>query len=337
MTKVYQDQQAINKQFGRSNLLVLMVPNTSTVKEKQLSDKLENQNFVKSVICYANKIPQGIPESFVPKSITELLHTKNYARLMVYTKTKDESPAAFRCADQVQSIMKSYYPQGSYIVGPTTFAQDIKTTINSDYNKVDAISILTVALVILVNFRSLLLPILLLVPIEIAVFINMVFPFLAGNKLMFVGYMVVGCIQLGSTVDYAILLTNNYLEYRTLMNRKEATIKSISNTLEPLLTSATILTLVGYTLYRTSSTAAIADIGHLIGRGTILSLLLVVTVLPSLLYIFDKPIMNNMARIQRMHERAKARRQQRKDKIFRKLKSTRTGLKTISLRNQGGN
>lgn len=305
-TKVYEDEQAINKVFGRSNLLLALVPNTSVATEKQLSDALKNQSYVKSVTSYANTVPEGIPESILPESLTSQLHTKNYARILVYTATKDESTAAFQDADAIQAIVKKYYPANAYVVGPTTFTQDIKSIITSDFEAVDALSILMVAIVILIDFRTILMSILLLIPIEIAVFINMTFPYLVGDKLMFIGYMVVSCIQLGSTVDYAILLTNNFVEYRSTMDRKKATIEAIANTTEPLLTSATILTLAGYSMYKASTIGAIADIGHLIGRGTLLSLLLVVTVLPALLYIFDKPIQNHMARLQRAKEKARA-------------------------------
>ncbi len=323
-TKVYEDEQAIDKQFGRSNLILALVPNTSTVTEKALSDALHDLSYTKSVTSYANTVPQGVPESILPGSITSQLHTEKYARILVYIKSKDESALAFQSSDEIQSIVKKYYPEHSYVVGPTTFTQDIKDTITSDYDAVDAISILTVALVIMLNFHSLLLPVLLLVPIEIAVFVNMLFPYLVGDKLMFIGYMVVSCIQLGATVDYAILLTNNYMEYRTRLDRREATIEAIANTTEPLLTSATILTLVGYALYKTSTIGAIADIGHLIGRGTMLSLLMVVTVLPSLLYLFDKPIMKNMQRLISLRERAKMRHISRRNLIIGKIQS---GLK----------
>ncbi len=336
-TKVYSDEQAIDKQFGRSNLLLVLVPNTSVSREGELSDALEDLNVTKSVTSYANKIPQGIPQSILPNSVTELLHTKNYARILVYTRTKDESTLAFQASDQIQSLVKKYYPDGSYVIGTTPVTQDIKSTITSDYDLVDSISILAVALVVMLSFRSALLAVLLLVPIEIAVFVNMMFPYLVGDKLMFIGYMVVSCIQLGATVDYAILLTNNYMEYRARMDRREATITAIANTMEPLLTSASILTLAGYTLYKTSSVGAIADIGHLIGRGTILSFLLVVTVLPSLIYIFDKPITKHMARMQRLREKADAKRARRRQAIVERLKNSSVGMKLLEQSNQGGN
>jgi hypothetical protein len=120
------------------------------------------------------------------------------------------------------------------------------------------------------------------------------------------GYVIVSCIQLGATVDYAILMTNNFMESKARLGRKEATIDAIATTTPPLLTSATILTMVGYILYFTSSISAIADIGHLIGRGTMFGFILVITVLPALLYIFDKPVQKHMARMERLREKKEA-------------------------------
>jgi uncharacterized protein len=318
-TKVYDDEQAINKQFGRSNMLLVLVPNTSNVTEKKLADELEDLSYTKSVTSLANTLPQGVPESIIPSSITSELHTKNYARILVYIKTKDESSLAFKSSDEIQSIVKKYYPNNSYLVGTTPFTQDIKTTITSDYDFVDMLSLLSVAIVVMITFRSVLIPVLVLIPIEVAIFLNMLFPYLTGNKLIFLGYVIVSCIQLGATVDYAILMTNNYMESRSHLDRKEATIDAIATTTPPLLTSATILTAVGYILYYTSSITAIADIGHLIGRGTAISLILVVTVLPALLYVFDKPITNHMARMDRLHEKALRSHLERKERIIGKI------------------
>ena len=293
-TKVYEDEQAINKQFGRSDLMLVIVPNTSIVKEKELSQELKDRPYIKSVTSLADTLPEGVPESFLPESTVSQLHTRNCARMLVYTRTKEESAAAFEASDEIQSIVAKYYPKNSYVVGTTPFTQDIKETITSDYSFVDALSLLSVAVVVMITFRSFLIPILILIPIEVAVFINMLFPFLYGEHLIFMGYIIVSCIQLGATVDYAILMTNNYLECRGQLDRRGATLKAIAITTPPLLTSATILAGVGYVLKMTSSIRAIADIGHLIGRGAILSLFLVVSMLPALLYVFDGPISRHM-------------------------------------------
>ncbi|WP_283606369.1 efflux RND transporter permease subunit [Faecalispora anaeroviscerum] len=321
-TKVYLDDQAITQQFGRGNLMLVLVPNTSVVTEKALCDKLEDLEYVKSVTAYANIVPQGIPETILPESIVSQVHTKNYARLMVYVRSKEESSFAFQCSDEIQALVQSYYPTGSYVVGMTPYAQDIKSTIVSDYSFVDFLSLLSVAIVITLSFHSILIAILVIIPIEIAVFVNMLFPYLTGVQLIFMGYIIISCIQLGATVDYAILMTNNYLESRETMDRREANIHAVAMTTEPLLTSAVILTMTGYTLYYTSTIGAISDIGHLLGRGTILSLLLVVTVLPALLYVFDGPITRHIARMRQLREKADAKRIEKRNRILQKLSGT---------------
>ena len=105
-TKVYEDEQQINGRFGKSNLILAVVPNTSMVKEKDLTDALDDLYYVKSVTSLAGTIPEGIPEKIIPKSATSLLHTDNYSRIMIYVKTSDESDFAFRCTNEITSIVR---------------------------------------------------------------------------------------------------------------------------------------------------------------------------------------------------------------------------------------
>lgn len=301
-TKVYDDEQEINKHFGRSNLILALVPNTNNVTEKKLSQEIEDLAYTKSVTSLANTLPEGIPESFLPKSTTELLHTENYARLMIYIRTANESEFAFQCSDEIESIVKKYYPQNSYIVGVTPSTQDIKNTITDDYNRVNIISLIGVALVVMLTFRSIIVPIVVMIPIEVAIFINMVVPYLSGETMIFMGYIIVSCLQLGATIDYSILLTTNYLNARNEMEKKEAAITAIGSSALSILTSGTILTTVGYGLYFTSSVAAIAGIGRLIGRGALFSMILVLSLLPALLTMSDRMILNQKKRLQKMIE-----------------------------------
>lgn len=295
-TRVYEDEQAINAQFGRSNLLMAIVPNTSIIKEKQLSEEIENLSYTKSVTSLANTLPEGIPESFLPKSVTSLLHTDNYSRILIYIKTKDESDLAFKCSDEIQSIIKKYYPENSYLIGATPCTQDIQSTITTDYEFVDKLSLLGVALVIMIFFKSLLLAVLIAIPIEFAIYINMAFPYLTGSKMVYVGYIIVSCLQLAATVDYAILMVNNFINSRSRLDKKEAILETISETTPPVLTSGMILSCAGFILSKTSSITAIADMGELIGRGALLGVILVVFMLPTLLNMFDKPIMKHINR-----------------------------------------
>lgn len=144
--------------------------------------------------------------------------------------------------------------------------------------------------ILLVTFRSLLLSIILIAVIEIGVYINMSVPFFTGTSLMFLCYMIVSCIQLGATIDYAILMTNNYLIQRESFDKKKAVIEAIKRTTPAILTSGSILVMASFLLKKCFSVHAVSVIGGLIERGTILSIVLVLALLPPLLCWFDTAI-----------------------------------------------
>lgn len=313
-TKVYEDEQQINGRFGKSNLILAVVPNTSMVKEKDLTDALDDLYYVKSVTSLAGTIPEGIPEKIIPKSATSLLHTDNCSRIMIYVKTSDESDFAFQCANEITSIVRSYYPEDSYITGVIPSTQDIKSIITEDYNFVNLLSILGVGLVVLISFKSLIIPIVVLIPIEVAVFFNMAVPYFTGESMLYMGYIIVSCLQLGATVDYSILMTNNYMDARRTYPEKARAIKhTVSRSALSILTSGTILTIAGYGLYFVSSVAAIGGLGHLIGRGALISVLMVLFLLPVLLTMADPLLMKEEAKKIKIEETRQAMKQRKRD------------------------
>lgn len=309
-TQVYADDQEISGMFGRSNMLLALYPNTSPVLEKEMSDEIEDLPYVKSVMSLANTLPQGIPEEFLPYSVTSELHTKDACRMLIYIRTKTESDQAFKCTDEIRDIVKRYYPGDSYLVGETPSTQDIKTTITSDNARVNSLSLAGVFLVVMFSFRSFIIPLVVMVPIEAAIFLNMAMPYLAGDTMVFMGYIIVSSIQLGATVDYSILLTNNYVSCRKTLPVKEACTQALMLSCPSIFTSGTIIILAGYIIHFISTTAAIGDLGHLIGRGGLFSVILVLTVLPSLLVLFDRIITSNewdrlQKYLKRRHEKRK--------------------------------
>lgn len=292
-TEVYADDEAIVAKFGRSNMLLAVYPNTSPILEKQMSDEIEDLPYVKSVTSMANTLPEGIPEEFLPYSVTSQLHTQDACRMLIYIRTKTESAQAFRCTDEIKGIVERYYPSDSYLVGETPSTEDIKTTITEDNARVNAMSLLGVFLVVMFSFRSFVVPVLVMIPIEAAIFLNMAIPYLRGETMVYMGYIIVSSIQLGATVDYSILLTNNYVACRKENEKKKACVQALMMSCPSIFTSGTIIILAGYIIYFISSTAAIGDLGHLIGRGALFSVILVLTVLPALLVLFDRIIMSN--------------------------------------------
>ena len=310
-TQVYADERAINEKFGRSNMLVAIYPNTSAITEKAMSDEIEDLEYVKSVTSMANTLPEGVPEDFLPYSITSQLHTDTTSRMLIYIRTKSESDKAFEYTNDIRDIVKKYYPEDSYVAGETPSTQDIKTTITADNARVNVLSLISVFVVVMFSFQSVLVPIIVMIPIEAAIYINMAVPYLVGETLVYMGYIIVSSIQLGATVDYSILLTNNYMACRKTMKKKEAVVEALAMSCSSVFTSGTILILAGYIVYMISSTAAIGGLGHLIGRGALLSVCLVLTILPALLVLCDGIITSNeMDRfkkyLKRRHEKRKA-------------------------------
>ncbi len=325
-TKVYDDTAEIEEKFGRSNLYLIIVPNETPIKERELADELEELYYVKSVMGIANVLPVGIPESFVPESIRGQLRTENYARMLMYTRTDTESELAFATSDEIQEIVKRYYPENAYVVGNTPSTQDLKELMVPDYAVTNVLSLLAVAVVVGIAFKSMLLPILVLIPITIATYMNMTVPYLQGESFMFNGFIIVSCIQLGATVDYSILLTNNYMYNREHgLEKKSAAIDALQRSILSILTSGTILTVAGYGIYYISSVSAISSLGHLIGRGGLISMCMVILAVPALLTAFDGIIFREKAirdkirqkEIERFRRRVAVRREKRREWIQR--------------------
>lgn len=320
-TKVYADTAEIEEKFGRSNLYLVIVPNETPIKERDLANELEDLYYVKSVKGIANVLPVGIPESIVPESIEKQLRTENYARMLMYTRTDTESELAFQTADEIKSIVRKYYPENSYVVGNTPSTQDLKELMVPDYAVTNIISLIAVAVVVGIAFKSFLLPILVLIPITIATYINMTVPYLQGESFMFNGFIIVSCIQLGATVDYSILLTNNYMYNREHgMEKRQAALDALQRSILSILTSGTILTVAGYGIYFISSVSAISSLGHLIGRGGLISMCMVILAVPALLTVFDTLVFKEKAITDKMNQKALERLRKRAAKRHEKRK-----------------
>ncbi len=287
-TQVYDDSNEIEEKFGRSDLYLLIVPNGDPVRERQMAEELKDLYYVRSCTGLSSVLPEGIPESIVPSSITSLLRSDNYARMLLYTRTSIESELAFQTNDEITGIVKRYYPNNSYVVGHTPSTQEIKTIILNDYLITEGFSVMGIAVVVMIAFKSLLLPILVLIPIGVALFLNMATPYIQGETLMFTGYVIVSCVQMGATVDYSILMTNNYLASREEgMTPFQSGINTLRKSISSIITSGMILTLAGYSIYFISSVSAISSIGHMIGRGGFMSMLMVMVAIPALMSTFD--------------------------------------------------
>ena len=300
-TRVYEDSRAIEDVFGKSNVIIAMVPNGNVIKERRLTEELEDQEFIDYALSMAGTLPQGIPESFLPETVTKQLRTGSYARILISMENREESSYSFQCSEKLTEIVKKYYPEDSYVIGMTPTTMDIRDILTDDYNRVSIISLAGVALVVMLTFHSVMVPVLVIIPIEVAIYLNMTIPYIIGDSMVYIGYIIVSCLQLGATIDYSILMTNNYMEFRETMGSRDAAVTAIAKSAISILTSGGILTVVGYLLYFTSSIQAISQVGRLVGRGALLSMLLV------LLAAFDKPIRRQQQRAVERRARRMAR------------------------------
>ena len=306
-TRVYEDSRAIEDVFGKSNVIIAMVPNGNVIKERRLTEELEDQEFIDYALSMAGTLPQGIPESFLPETVTKQLRTGSYARILISMENREESSYSFQCSEKLTEIVKKYYPEDSYVIGMTPTTMDIRDILTDDYNRVSIISLAGVALVVMLTFHSVMVPVLVIIPIEVAIYLNMTIPYIIGDSMVYIGYIIVSCLQLGATIDYSILMTNNYMEFRETMGSRDAAVTAIAKSAISILTSGGILTVVGYLLYFTSSIQAISQVGRLVGRGALFSMILVLSLLPALLAAFDKPIRRQQQRAVERRARRMAR------------------------------
>lgn len=289
-TKIGHDTAAINKEFGKTNPLVLMVPKGDLVSERALCDELENIDKITSITSYAETVGITIPTEYVPDDTLSQLISDNYSRFIIVANVKVEGDETFALIDEIRNLAYKYYDDSYYFLGESVNTLDLKETIEDDNKKVNAISIIAIMIILLLTFKSLSLPIILVLVIEFSIWSNLTFNYFIGNDVFYIAYLIISSIQLGATIDYAILFTNRYIENRETMNKKEATQATISTTMVSILTSASILATAGIILGEISTNSIIAQLGILVGRGAILSLILVLFVLPALLMLLDKLI-----------------------------------------------
>lgn len=289
-TKIGHDTAAINKEFGKTNPLVLMVPKGDLVSERALCDELENIDKITSITSYAETVGITIPTEYVPDDTLSQLISDNYSRFIIVANVKVEGDETFALIDGIRNLAYKYYDDSYYFLGESVNTLDLKETIEDDNKKVNAISIIAIMIILLLTFKSLSLPIILVLVIEFSIWSNLTFNCFIGNDVFYIAYLIISSIQLGATIDYAILFTNRYIENRETMNKKEATQATISTTTVSILTSASILATAGIILGEISTNSIIAQLGILVGRGAILSLILVLFVLPALLMLLDKLI-----------------------------------------------
>ena len=217
----------------------------------------------------------------------EQLRGEHWSRLVFVADVPTEGDETYALLDQIRAIAREYYGDQVILVGNSTNAFDLASSFSGDNLKISILTALFVMVILLFTFKSAGLPILLVLTIQGSIWINFSVPVLTHTNLFFLSYLVVSSIQMGATIDYAIVITNRYLELKTVMERKQAAVEALSQSFPTILTSGTIMAVAGFLIGGISTDATIGSVGQTLGRGTVTSIILVMTVLPQLLMLGD--------------------------------------------------
>lgn len=285
----YVYQQETEAAFGKQNAAILMVPRGDRRTESRMADALSESPYVLSVQGLSTLVDVSYPVDMLPTAVRDQFLSENYSRYILKLNTEAESEAAYEAVDEIRSIAGSYYDT-YYLTGATPSTSDIRDVARTDFSRVNLICIGVIGLILLLTFRSLSLPILILAAIESSIWINMGIPYFMDSPLSFLGYMIVSALQLGATVDYAILYTNRYRDNLYTMDRRQAAVQAIVDSGPSILTSAAILAGVTLSMGFLTSIQSVSEMAILIGRGALLSMGMVFILLPALLLVSDRVI-----------------------------------------------
>ena len=287
-TQLGADTEKIQDIFGKSDTYVLIVPKEDKATQKKLSDDLHKISQVSSIISYVDTVGMEIPESYLDEETYSKLCSDKYTRMVISVDAEYEGEETFELVKQIRKTAEKYYPDEWYLAGEGVSTYDLMDTITADMTKVNLVAIGAVFVVLLLTLRSFILPVILVLSIETAIWINLSIPYFTDSKIFYIAYLIISSIQLGATVDYAILMTERYKEYRQTFNKKDAIVNTLSAVTVSILTSGSVLTVVGFLLGIISTHGLLSQLGYFLGKGTLCSLAIVLFALPGLLYLCDR-------------------------------------------------
>ena len=215
------------------------------------------------------------------------LRGEHWSRLVFTADLPEESPETYALLDQIRAVAAEYYGDQVLLVGNSTNARDLSESFTGDNLKISVLTVLFVMAILLFTFQSAGLPVLLVLTIQGSIWINFSYPYLTDTNLFFMSYLIVSAIQMGATIDYAIVITNRYMDLKQDMDKKAAAVEALNQAFPTIFTSGSIMTVAGFLIGKLSTDTIISSIGDTLGRGTLTSIILVMTVLPQLLVLGD--------------------------------------------------
>ncbi|MGD9910449.1 MAG: RND family transporter, partial [Candidatus Izemoplasmatales bacterium] len=296
-TIVADDTAYINHLFGENNQIVVIVPTESLQEEYALISELMNTDHVISVTGLSTMVDPNTPLDYLPGSVTAPFIQGGYSRIIINTDIESENEEMYSFSGKLKEVVRTHYSE-YYLVGSATSVTDMRDSITSQGSLIMGLTILFVGFIVGLIFKSWKIPLILLSVITAAIFISLGYLALTDQKVLYIGYIIVMSIQLGATIDYAVLLTNRYLEERVHKNKKEALTIAFQKSSMSILVSGSILTIVGFVEALYSNLSSITSIGYMLGRGTLISLIMILSILPPLLYILDPWIIKHQKHLE---------------------------------------
>lgn len=282
-------KKKLEQDFGMTTShIIVMKDDLKPYEMDSLIDELEQIDGIKSVIAYQKFVGKGVPDSFVPQSIKDVLKKDGSQMIMLNSSYELASDEVNHQIDEMIRIAKKY-DSDAKITGEAGLTKDLSETVNRDIRVTNFLSIAAIFVIVMIVFKSLLVPLILVSCIELAIFINMSIPFLDGNSVAFVTPIVIGAIQLGATVDYSILLTTSFQEELKLgKSKKEAITIATNSSAKSIITSVLVFLSATLGVILFSSIDIIKDICITLARGSIISGLVIIFILPPILYLTEE-------------------------------------------------
>ena len=281
----------LSDEFGMSNIHMVMIKNGMSQKElSNMQKEIDKVDGVEWCLGMNSVIGSSIPSDMIPSSMKEMLQSDEYEMQFICSNYKSATEKVNKQINEINNIVKKYSP-GSMVIGEAPLMNDLETVTNVDLRNVNIASIAAIFVIILIVFKSISLPVILVAVIEFAICVNMAVPYYTGLSLPFVASIVIGTIQLGATVDYAILMTSRYQKERINGKKKMEAIRIAHETsMQSIITSGLsfFAATIGIAIY--SNIDMISAICTLLARGAVISTVAVIFILPAMFMIFDKLI-----------------------------------------------
>ncbi|QWB99751.1 MMPL family transporter [Mycoplasmatota bacterium] len=281
------DDAFISETYGSYQRITILLEDSDKTSELSLIQTLiAKENIIKIEALYTS-IDPSTPESLIPRQLLESYQQGDYTRMTLYTDLVEENEEMFLFNSDLEDMIDEEYSD-YYILGVISSTSEIRDTVLEDTPVIMVISVGLIFLVILIVFRNIAVPILLLLVIQTAIWFNMGLLALNDREVVYIGYLVVLALQLGATIDYAMLYASRYIEARLHQTKEEALYQALKKASIPIMISGLVLASAGFIEMLFSDIMVVSDIGLLIGRGALFSIIMVLFFLPSLMYVFDK-------------------------------------------------